>query len=525
MYFAMNTATTPEDYVEKFKALSPAKRAFLMRALREEGGFQRNSRMLARRSEPSAPLSFAQKRLFFIDQMYPGNPAYNLPTAVRMRGALDVAILKQSLDDVIRHHESLRTTFEIVNNEPIQIIGGSLDLPVPVIDLTIIEESEREAQAHRLAIEEGKRPFDLAQGPLLRLTLIKMGEQDHVALVTMHHIISDAWSMGLFVREIAAAYEAFSAGLVSPLSEPKLQYADFAVWQQEWLESEAFAEQLSYWKNRLSGATAVRELPTDHPRPPVQTFDGAKQYLSLPNDLAVPLEALSRAEGVTVFMTLLAVFTELLHLYTQQEDILIGSPVDNRNRVELESIIGFFVSTQVLRTDLSGDPTFRELMSQVREVVLGAHAHQELPFEMLVREMNLDRNLGIMPLFQVWFVFQIAPPQATEVAGLTFSSFDVDYEMARYDLKLDLLQTSEGISGSFEYNRTIFDSSTVQRIARQFQSLLTLVIAQPDLRLSELQRRVAESDEQQRIAERIERNRSNRTNLKLARRKAVVQSL
>ncbi|HIP71253.1 MAG TPA: non-ribosomal peptide synthetase, partial [Anaerolineae bacterium] len=324
------------------------------------------------------PLSFAQQRLWFLDQLEPGNLFYNIPTAVRLHGPLDVAALRQSVDEIIHRHESLRTAFISIGGEPRQRIAPELNLPLPVTDLRHLPEAEREAEAERLIKEEAQRPFNLAEGPLLRMHLLQLADDEHIAIVIMHHIISDGWSMGVFVRELAAAYQAFSAGQQPALPKLPLQYADYAHWQQSWLQGETLQREIDYWKEQLDGRTPLLNLPTDRPRPAIQTDHGATEPFTLPPELAAALQNLSRAAGVTLFMTFLAAYQTLLYRYTGQTDIRIGSPIANRTRAEIEGLIGFFVNTLVLRADLSDAPTFRKLLAQVREMALGAYAHQHL---------------------------------------------------------------------------------------------------------------------------------------------------
>ena len=363
------------------------------------------------------PLSFAQQRLWFIDQLEPGS-VYNFPAAVRLKGQLNVAALKLSLNEIVKRHESLRTTFTTVDGRPVQVIAPLLTVALPILDLRELPETEREAEVQRLATNEAQRPFDLAQGPLVRATVLRLGENDHVGLLTMHHIVTDGWSAGILIREMAMLYDAFCSERPASLPEMPVQYADFAHWQRNWLAGEVLETQLSYWKEQLRGAPPLLELPTDHPRPAIQTFHGAHQSILLAPIVGDRLKALSRQEGVTLFMTMLAAFQVLLQGYTNQDDLVIGTPIANRNRLETEGLIGFFVNTLVLRTGLSGNPTFRDLLRRVREVCLGAYAHQDLPFEKLVEELHLARDLSRNPLFQVMFVLQNTPLQAMEPAGL-----------------------------------------------------------------------------------------------------------
>lgn len=446
------------------------------------------------------PLSFAQQRLWFIDRLEPGNPVYNFPAAVRLKGPLNIVALRQSLNEIVRRHEALRTTFTIVDGRPVQVIAPFLALTLPIVDLREFSESEREAEVKRLVTSEAQRPFDLAEGPLVRATVLRLGEKEHVGLLTMHHIVSDGWSTGILIREMAILYEAFCSGRPSPLPGLPIQYADFAHWQRQWLAGEVLETQLAYWKRQLGEAPPLLEMPTDHPRPTVQTFRGAHQSLPIPNNISAGLKALGRQQGTTLFMTLLAVFKILLHCYTRQDDIILGTPIANRNRLETEGLIGFFVNTLVLRTDLSGDPDFRELLSRVREVCLGAYAHQDLPFERLVEELHLERNLSRNPLFQVMFVLQNAPLETLELPGLTLNPLEVDSGTTHFDLTLHIADTGHELIATLAYNTDLFEAATIIRMLRHFQTLLETACAFPDRRLSELSL-LTEADREQIVVE------------------------
>jgi amino acid adenylation domain-containing protein len=446
--------------------------------------------------EQPLPLSFAQQRLWFIDRMETGSPFYNMPVAILLTGRLDLPALERTLNEVLKRHESLRTSFIVVDEQPMQVVNPARPVTLPVIDLAHVSQHDREAEAQRLAAQEAARPFDLGRGPLLRATLLRLSETEHVLLVTMHHIISDGWSMGVLVKEVAALYEAFAEGRPSPLVELDIQYADFAVWQREWLQGDVLEGQLSYWREQLQGAPAVLELPTDRPRPPVQTFRGAHEQFELEAGLTDALRALSRREGVTLFMTLLAAWQALLARYSGQTDVVVGSPIANRNRRETESLIGFFVNTLVLRTDLSGDPTFKQLLSRVREVTLGAYAHQDLPFERLVEELQPERSLSHTPLFQVFFVLQNASGEALEMQGLTLTPLRAGNDTAKFDLMLSLEESGAGVGGAVEYSTDLFDAGTIRRMCRHYATLLAGIAAQPEARLSTLPLLAADEEEQ-----------------------------
>jgi amino acid adenylation domain-containing protein len=433
------------------------------------------------------PLSFAQQRLWFIDQLDPGSSVYNFPVAVHLSGPLNVPALKQSLNEIVKRHEALRTTVATVDGRPVQIIAPLLRLVLPIVDLRELPEPQREIEVQRLATNEALRPFDLAEGPLVRATVLWLSDNEHVGLLTMHHIVCDGWSTGILIREMASLYEAFCSGKPVLLPDLPIQYADFAHWQRGWLEGEVLETQLAYWKRQLGGAPPLLDLPTDHPRPTVQTFRGAHQSLRLSQNLIAGLKTLSRQHGVTLFMTLLAAFKILLHCYTSQDDISIGTPIANRNRLELEGLIGFFVNTLVVRTDLSGDPDFPELLRRVREVCLGAYAHQDLPFERLVEELHLERNLSRNPLFQVMFVLQNNRLEKLELQGLTLNPFQVDSETTHFDLTLHIADAGTELIATVAYNTDLFDASTIAGMLQRLEIVLQAICTSPDRHLSELQ--------------------------------------
>jgi amino acid adenylation domain-containing protein/FkbM family methyltransferase len=429
-------------------------------------------------------LSFAQERLWFLHQMEPESSAYNLFTGIRLHGPLNVAAFAQTLQEIVRRHEILRTTFATVDGRPRQRIGP-LALSLSVNDLSALNEAERTAAVERLASETARRPFDLAAGPLLRAELLRLGDIEHVLLFAMHHIISDGWSSAVLLREVAALYEAFSAGVPSRLPELSVQYADYAMWQRDWLQGEVLADHLAYWRQQLAGAPAL-ELPTDRPHPAVQTFNGAAISFALAKDLSKALAALSRRTGATLYMTLLAAFATLLSRYSNQTDVVLGSDTANRTRIETEALIGFFVNMLVLRIDLDGNPTFTQLLKRVRELTLGAYAHQELPFEKLVEELHVPRELSRNPLFQVVFTLQNNSSAQQELGDLRLESIPAGGRPAKFDLTLAMRETDEGLRGIFEYNTDLFDAATVQRMAGHFETLLTAIVAEPEQRLSAL---------------------------------------
>lgn len=431
------------------------------------------------------PTSYAQQRLWFLDQLEPNSPYYNIPSAVRFQGKLNIAAFDQSVQEIIARHETLRTTFTMMDGEAVQVISPELKLEIPIFDLTDREPAVREKETQRLAREEARRPFNLTSGPLFRITLIKLADADFVVLLTMHHIISDGWSMGVFIREIAVHYDAFSQGKSAPLPELPIQYADFAQWQQEWLTGDVLEEQIDYWRNQLQDVPPVLELPLDQPRPAIQSARGATETVSFPAELLDSLKQLSRQQDVTLFMTLLAAFQTLLYRYSGQTQISVGSPIANRTRAEIEGLIGFFVNTLVLNANLEADPTFTALLKQVKEVTLGAYAHQDVPFEKIVEALQPERNMSHTPLFQVMFVLQNTPMQVDmELPDVRLSSLDVDAGTSTFDLTLLMVEDGAGLEATIEYNTDIFNAATIRRMLSHFQTLLKNLVANPSLRVS-----------------------------------------
>ncbi len=436
--------------------------------------------------EGELPLSFAQQRLWFLDQLEPGNPFYNICRGLILKGSLNVTALEQSLNEIVRRHEVLRTNFRDVDGRPVQEIASALNITLPIIDLGELSEEERVASVRQLASSHAQQPFDLTEGSLLRTTLLRLKEEEHVLVFTIHHIVADGWSAGVIVHEVAALYESFCSKKPLLLPELSIQYADFAIWQRQWLQTEVQSFQMAYWKQQLGGNLPVLQLPTDRPRPAIQTFRGRKQRWQISKTLTEALKSFSKREAVTLFMTMLAAFKVLLYRYTNQADILIGSPIANRNRKEIEGLIGFFVNTLVLRTDLSGNPSFKELLRRIREVTLDAYAHQDLPFEQLVEELQPERNLSYTPLFQVMFILQNAPMEVLKLPDLSLSPMEVEPETAMFDLTVFLTETEQGLMGVFEYNSDLFDAATIERMHGHFQTLLEGIVANPDQHLSDL---------------------------------------
>ncbi|MEW6736875.1 MAG: amino acid adenylation domain-containing protein, partial [Acidobacteriota bacterium] len=430
-------------------------------------------------------LSYAQERLWFLDQLMPGNPFYNIPIAVRLQGKVNEWALQQSINKLVERHETLRTSFSVKDGKPVQIMKERLRVNLVVIDLQQLSVEQQEEQLTQITWAEAAQAFDLRQAPLIRGKIVRISAQEVIVLLTMHHIVSDGWSMGVMIRELGQLYGGYVNDIKVELPPLSLQYADYAEWQREWLQGEILQHQLDYWKNQLDCIAPLR-LPTDRPRPVSETFRGAHQLLAFSPELTVRVKEFSYREGVTLFMTLLSAFKLLLYRYTGQEDILVGSPIANRNSRELESLIGFFVNTLVLRSDLSGEPSFRELLRRVREVTLQAYTHQDLPFERLVEELQPTRDLSHNPLFQVMFALQNVPSAVIELSDVTISPLNIDNKTAKFDLILFLWENSEGIRGKIEYNADLFESATVARLVGHFQILIEGILNDPDLRLSQL---------------------------------------
>jgi amino acid adenylation domain-containing protein len=440
------------------------------------------------------PLSFAQQRLWFLQQLEPESHFYNVHRALRLTGALNVAALEQTVSEVVRRHEVLRTAFQSADGKPFQVITPARRESLPLVDLSGLTESARATAVARLAAENYKRLFDLERGPALRTRLLITSEREHALLFAMHHVVADGWSMGLLAREVGTLYEAFAGGARSPLADLPTQYADFAVWQREWLRGEALDTRVSYWTERLKNSPPLLMLPTDRPRPPRQSYKGAAQTIEFSCEIVESLKALGRREGATLFMTLLAGLDALLHSYTAQEEIVIGADIANRTRVETESLVGFFVNVLALSVDMRGDPTFRELLVRAREVTLGAYAHQDLPFEKVIEALQPERSLAHAPVVQAVLVFQNAPVDPRPIPGLTFTPMEIEYTATKFDLIITVWETQGAVRGTVEYGTDIFDASTITGMFERFQTLLACAAREPEARLSALAEMVAEAE-------------------------------
>ncbi|MGZ3460593.1 MAG: condensation domain-containing protein, partial [Archangium sp.] len=461
---------TLAELASRLTGSSPASTAALPRASREQ----------------PLPLSFAQQRLWFLDELSPGSPLYNIPAAVRLHGSLDTSALERTFSELVRRHESLRTTLHSEQGLASQRIHSQGHIELARVDLGALPPQQRESEVLRLAYEETLRPFDLKHGPLLRTRLLRLSDSEHVLVLCMHHIISDGTSMGVLVREVASLYEAFCQGRPSPLPELPVQYADYALWQRQWLQGRELDKQLSYWKQQLAGAPAHLELATDTPRPPVQGHRGSSVPVRLPKATWEALKALAQREGVTPFMLLLAAFQVLLHRHSGEEDISIGTPIAGRSRPETQGLIGLFVNTLVLRTHLGGNPSFLQLLQRVRDTTLGAYAHQDVPFEKLVEEVRPQRHLSHSPLFQVMLVLQPDPLPGFSLPGLTLSHVELESRTAKFDLTLSLSESAQGLAGTLEYATDLFEPPTMARLVGHLLLLLEGVLARPEQRLSEL---------------------------------------
>jgi len=466
-----------------------AKRRALYQALAGEGGAPARP-VPAVAAEGPAPLSFPQERLWFLDRFQPGVAVYNMPFSVQLPSPCRVAAVEQALTEIVRRHEVLRTSFPAVGGRPSQVVAPAEPIALPIVDLRGLPEASRPQALERLFAEDWHHVFDLARGPLFRARLVRVDDTAHVLLINMHHIVSDGWSLGVLMRELSALYEAFAAGRPSPLAELPLRYSDYAREQRHRLTETALADHLAYWRTQLAGAPAVLDLPFDRPRPAEQAFRGETQFFVVPPAVASALAGLARRQGATLFMVLVAAWKVLLYRYTGQPDIVVGTPIANRNRTELEQLIGFFVNTLVLRTTLSGQLTFLELVSRVREVTLGAYAHQDLPFEKLVEELQPERNLNHNPLFQVLFALQNTPsPGQGATAGAAAGGAGaptVIASAAKFDVSMFLGETSNGLVGELEYNTDLFDTGTATRMIGHYLELLSAVVARPEQRLAEL---------------------------------------
>ena len=432
------------------------------------------------------PASLGQQRLWLLDQLVGPSATYNVPIALRLDGKLDTEALEGAITEIVRRHEVLRTTIGDVEGVPVQVIARPEVIRLKVADLSEIEADSRETECHRILVDEAEKPFRLGLESLFRPVLVKLGPDAHVLALTMHHAITDGWSLGVFCRELATLYAAFHAGRPSPLAELTAQYSDFVRWQREWLTGDQLADQLAYWRAQLRAMPEVLVLPTDRPRPPMQSFRGSLEVADLPTDLMDALRHLSREAGVTLFMTVLAAFQVLLHLYTGQTDIAVGSPIANRRRSEFEELIGYFVNNLVLRTDLSGNPTFRELLGRVREVALGAYGHQDLPFERIVEELRPQRTLAYSPIFQVMLMYRQDIQDVPALSDLGVTRIRVPRGTSKFDLTITLAREEDSMKVAAEYDVELFGAAAIRRTLGDLEAIMTRIVRAPDNHLKAL---------------------------------------
>jgi amino acid adenylation domain-containing protein len=475
------------ELFKEIAGLSEEKRELLRRMLEREGiDIRRSVIVPVPRTTNRFPLSFSQQRLWFLEQLEPGSPLYTIPVALRLTGELESELLHRALRALVARHEVLRTTFGEEGDQPVQIIHPGMEVPLETTDLRGLPRESRLPEAERQAAEFSLRPFDLAHGPLMRARLWRLGELEHYLLLALHHIVTDGWSTGVLLHEIKSSYASYLGGEEPELPRLPIQYADYAVWQRGFMAGSLLESELAYWKEQLAGCPGLLELVTDFPRPALQTYEGSLRTFEWPRELSEGIAAIARQENATVFMVLLALFDTLLYRLTGQSDIAVGTPIANRTRTETEALLGFFVNTLVLRADLSGNPTFRELLRRVREGTLGALAHQDLPFETLVEALKPERNLSVTPLFQVMFVLNNAPLESLELPGLVLAPVEMDTGTTKFDLILSMIERKEGIRGKLEFNTDLFRPSTVDRIVQLLRDCAESMVRDPDERVSNL---------------------------------------
>jgi alpha-ketoglutarate-dependent taurine dioxygenase len=493
----------PNSSAIKLQELPPQTRSRLKAIMRREKAPVTKSGAIVRRSDAApAPLSFAQQRLWFLDQYEPDRPLDSIPLTLKLFGTLDVVALQRALSELVRRHEALRTRFTLVGEEPMQLIDAPVEFALPLIDFSGVPKALAGAEVCRFANTEASQSFDLKNGPLIRAKLLRLAAREHVLILNVHHIVSDGWSMGVIFREIAALYNAYSSRLSSPLAELPIQYVDYAIWQRDWLRGQMLERQLAYWKKQLSGAPELLDLPTDHPRPSVFTHAGGRRPLTVPSALTRALVEVSRSEGATLFMTLLAVYQTLLAQLSGQEEVLVGAPIGGRNRVETEALIGVFINTLVLRADFSANPSFRQLLRQVRETALAAYANQDLPFDLLVKQLRPKRCADRTLLVQASFNWQDV--QISELAGLELRPMDAgahlknddgpqplrvfqtNKQTSRFDLTLFMWPQGEELRGDFEYNIHLFEAKTIEEWVAHYGILLESIVANPEVRITDL---------------------------------------
>ncbi|WP_197228156.1 condensation domain-containing protein [Bacillus mycoides] len=476
------------EFEKRLSSLSPMQRTLLELKLkkRRKESMQSQNYITQRVDKGNIPMSFEQRALWFASQLDSGSATYNIAIPIQLEGQLNAEAMEKSFNEIICRHEALRTTFKIDNGKPIQVISPPFNIPFSMIKLIHLSQEERDAKVKMVLADEIRHPFSLTQGPLIRAKLLELDKFKNVLIVSVHHIVFDAWSMKIFMQEFAQFYAKYSVGEEVRLLELSIQYADYATWQNERMKEESIQYQLSYWQKQLKGVPLIIPLPVDRPRPKIQAFQGSRLYFTIPDDLMNNIRTLSREENSTVYMTLMAAWKTLLYRYTGLEDIVVGSPIAGRS-LETENLIGFFVNTLAMRTDLSGNPSFRELLGRVRKTLLQAYENQDVPFEMIIDSMQLDRNTGYAPLCQVKFIYQNVPGMKFELHGLDVEFLQTDTETSKFDLMLDITETSEGVGGRIEYSTELFDDVTIQRMLNHFIMLLKSILTNPDEHLGTLQ--------------------------------------
>jgi aspartate racemase len=466
-------------------SLSASKRGLLEKLRSGACQAPQLSQAIRRRSaHEGLPLSFAQQRLWLLQQWNPDSTAYNISGAIRLRGRLDIAALEQSLSVIVERHEILRTTFAVVDQQPVQVVAEATPLRLKVVDLQDTDAEGREGAARRIAVEEANQPFDLTAGPLVRAGLVRLGAHEHILLLSMHHTVFDGWSQNLLIEELSQGYEAFSQGRKPDLAPLPIQYGDFALWQRR--QGASHLAQLGYWTRQLGDASVSTGLPTDFPRPPRQTFHGARHSVPLAPTQSEALREIARTHSATMFMLLLAAFQALLYRYTGQNDIIIGTPVAGRQQPETEKLIGVFINMLTLRTRVAGDMKFTELLRRARETTLEAYANQDVPFERVVEELNPPRDLSRSPIFQIAYAWQGATASGFRLAGLEARPLEVESGRARFDLTLFMLERSDGLAAALAYNLDLFKPETIHRMLQHFSILLGSIVESPDARVDDL---------------------------------------
>jgi amino acid adenylation domain-containing protein len=468
------------DLAKRLATLSPEKRKVLLRQLQKNQAVESPKQTILPRLQEGNifPLSSAQQRLWFLDQLEPESAAYLIPGVLRFQGIIDIKSLQKSLQALVQRHEILRTTFSEQDRQPVQIIHTTMQVKLPLIDLQGLDHEQRTQVAQQLARQEAQRPCDLSQGPLLRTTILRQEQEVHILLLTQHHIITDGWSHSILTHELATLYHSYATGQPASLPTLPIQYVDYTLWQRQWLQEKMVKEQLAYWRTQLAAAPHL-DLPTDHPRPAIQTYRGSSMTWQLPLALSEDLYELSRQQEVTLFMLLLASFQVLLMRYSRQSDISVGTSIANRHHAEVEGMIGFFVNTLVLRTNLSGDPTFQQLLQRVREVCLGAYTHQDLPVEYIAEVLERERDLSRSSLFQVMFALQNEPTRQSEFVNIQMSQLEIEHTLSKFDLSFFVEETAQGLYTMVEYSTELFEAETIQRMLGHWQVLLAAIVENP----------------------------------------------